>query len=65
LSQREQEVCRLLAGGHTNREIAKAMSISEKTVGSHIDHIMTKLGVRSRTRIAVWAAQHGMSSAPD
>ena len=64
LSRREREVCQLLAQGLTNREIAKAMSISEKTVGSHIDHIMTKLGTRSRTRIAVWAAQQGTGRTP-
>ena len=58
LSPREYEVSQLLANGLTNREIAHALSISEKTVGSHIDHIMTKLGLRSRTRIAVWAVEH-------
>jgi DNA-binding CsgD family transcriptional regulator/tetratricopeptide (TPR) repeat protein len=58
LSPRELEVGRLLARGFTNREIAGALSISEKTVGSHIDHIMTKVGLRSRTRIALWAVEH-------
>jgi predicted ATPase/DNA-binding CsgD family transcriptional regulator len=62
LSRREREVSELLARGLTNREIAGALSISERTVGSHIDHIMTKLGLRSRTRIAVWAIEHGLGS---
>jgi predicted ATPase/DNA-binding CsgD family transcriptional regulator len=59
LSQREQQVSALIAEGLTNRQIARTLSISEKTVGSHIDHIMTKLDLRSRTRIAVWAVERG------
>jgi DNA-binding NarL/FixJ family response regulator len=55
-------VSQLIAQGLTNREISRALSISEKTVGSHVDHIMTKLDLRSRTRIAVWAIQHGLGS---
>ncbi len=62
LTSREREVSRLLADGLTNREIARALCIAEKTVASHIDHIMTKLGLRSRTRIAVWAAERGPRS---
>jgi len=38
--------------------------ISERTVGSHVDHIMTKLGIRSRTRVAVWAVEHGLGGSP-
>jgi DNA-binding NarL/FixJ family response regulator len=60
LSPRERQVSQLIAQGLTNREISRALSISEKTVGSHVDHIMTKLDLRSRTRIAVWASQHGL-----
>jgi DNA-binding NarL/FixJ family response regulator len=60
LSPREREVSLLIAQGLTNRQIARAMAITEKTVGSHVDHIMTKLDLRSRTRIAVWATQHGL-----
>jgi DNA-binding CsgD family transcriptional regulator len=71
LSPREREVSRLIAQGLTNqgltnRQIARALAITEKTVGSHVDHIMTKLDLRSRTRIAVWATQHGLGpSRPD
>ncbi len=57
LSRREREVIHLLAEGLTNREIAGTLMITERTVGSHIEHIMTKLGTHSRTRVAVWAAQ--------
>ena len=60
LSPREREVSRLIAQGLTNRQIARALAITEKTVCSHVDHIMTKLDLRSRTRIAVWATQHGL-----
>ena len=60
LSRREREVTQLLAQGLTNRQISGALSISERTVGSHIEHIMTKLGIRSRTRVAVWAIDHGL-----
>jgi DNA-binding CsgD family transcriptional regulator/tetratricopeptide (TPR) repeat protein len=60
LTRREREVSRLVAEGLTNRQICHALSISERTVGSHIEHIMTKLNARSRTRIAVWAIEHGL-----
>ena len=60
LSRREREVSRLIAEGLTNRQISQALSISERTVGSHVDHIMTKLNARSRTRIAVWAVEQGL-----
>jgi non-specific serine/threonine protein kinase len=60
LSQREREVTALVAGGLSNRQIATALKIAEKTVANHVDHIMTKLELRTRTRIAVWAVEHGL-----
>ncbi len=60
LSHREREVSALIAQGLTNRQISTTLSIAEKTVGSHIAHIMTKLDLRSRTQIAVWAVGHGL-----
>ena len=65
LSRREREVTRLLAQGLTYREISGALSISERTVGSHVEHVMTKLGIRSRTRVAVWAVEHGLGAHPN
>jgi non-specific serine/threonine protein kinase len=64
LSHREREVTTLLARGLSNREIGAALNIAEKTVANHVDHIMTKLELRSRTRIAVWAVEHGLDRTP-
>jgi DNA-binding CsgD family transcriptional regulator len=56
LTARELEVARLVAAGSTNREIAAALFVSPKTVSSHIEHILTKLGAARRTEIAAWVA---------
>jgi DNA-binding CsgD family transcriptional regulator len=58
LSGRELEVVRLVAAGHTNREIANALFISEHTVARHIQNIFAKLGVSSRTALAGYAFEH-------
>lgn len=50
LTERETEILRLMAGGHTNREIGEALHIAEGTVKNHISNILAKLGVRDRTR---------------
>lgn len=49
-----------LARGASNRDIARALHISQKTVGNHIEHIFTKLGVSTRTSAALFAMQHGL-----
>ena len=59
LSAREEEVLRTIAGGLTNAEIAGALHISLSTVKAHIASLMTKLGVRNRVEIAVWAYETG------
>lgn len=64
LSGREREVAALVARGFSNREIAEALSISEKTAENHVQHIMDKLGVNSRAQIAVWAAGQGEAASP-
>jgi DNA-binding CsgD family transcriptional regulator len=56
LSKRELEVCELLGRGMTNREIAQTLFISETTVKVHVRHIFKKLGVRSRTEVALVGA---------
>jgi predicted ATPase/DNA-binding CsgD family transcriptional regulator len=62
LSAREREVAALIARGLTSREIAAELIVSERTVDTHADHIRTKLGLRSRTDIAAWAAARGLRS---
>ena len=57
LTGRESEVARLIAGGLTNGEIAARLRISERTVDAHVEHIRNKLGLRTRTQIAVWAKE--------
>jgi DNA-binding CsgD family transcriptional regulator len=58
LSERELQVLRLLAAGRTNREVAEALFISEKTVARHVSNIFDKLGVSSRTGATAWAYEH-------
>jgi tetratricopeptide (TPR) repeat protein/DNA-binding CsgD family transcriptional regulator len=60
LTVREREVAALIARGESNREIAAALVISERTVESHVTHILTKLAFSSRARIAAWAAGKGL-----
>ena len=56
LAKRELEVARLVAEGLSNKQIGARLFISEATVASHMRHIMDKLGVNSRSQIAVWMA---------
>nr|WP_084755902.1 helix-turn-helix transcriptional regulator [Pseudonocardia thermophila] len=60
LTARELEVLTCLAAGQTNREIAAALVISEKTVARHLSNIFAKLGVTSRTAAAAYAFAHGL-----
>ena len=62
LTEREAEVIALVAAGRTNREIAGALFISEKTVARHLSNIFTKLGLPSRTAAAAFAFEHGLAS---
>ncbi|MGE0541627.1 MAG: tetratricopeptide repeat protein [Dehalococcoidia bacterium] len=58
LTRREREVATLVARGMTNRQIAQALTITEGTAGSHIEHILAKLGFQSRSQIAAWTVSH-------
>jgi DNA-binding NarL/FixJ family response regulator len=60
LSERELDVVRYIARGATNREIAQALVISEGTVKSHISNVLSRLGLRDRTQIAIYARDHGL-----
>lgn len=60
LSVRETEVIRLMAGGYSNREIARALSKSEGTIKNQVSSILAKLGVRDRTRAVLKAIELGL-----
>ena len=61
LSDREVEVLRLVAQGRTSKEIAKALVITEKTAGHHVEHIYAKTGVSTRVGAALFAMQHDLA----
>jgi DNA-binding NarL/FixJ family response regulator len=63
LTDREEEVLRLVATGLPNREIACILFVAESTIKTHVEHILGKLGVSDRVQAAVWAARHGLVSA--
>jgi DNA-binding NarL/FixJ family response regulator len=58
LTAREREVLQLLAEGRSNREIARMLTVSEKTVKTHVSNVLMKLGVADRTQAALWAVRH-------
>jgi hypothetical protein len=53
-------VAQLIARGLSNREIADKLVVSTRTAEAHAEHIRSKLGVRNRTEIAMWAARNGL-----
>jgi HD-GYP domain-containing protein (c-di-GMP phosphodiesterase class II) len=65
LTEREAEVLVHLARGRSNREIAEALVVSQKTIGAHLEHIYTKLGVRTRTQAALYAMREGLAPGID
>jgi DNA-binding NarL/FixJ family response regulator len=62
LTAREREVLALLGQGMSNRQIADALFVAEKTVKTHMSSILTKLRVHDRTQAALYAARHGVES---
>jgi two-component system, NarL family, response regulator LiaR len=58
LSPREREVLRLIARGHSNRQIAKDLAIGEQTVKTHVRGILAKLGLQDRVQAAIFALRH-------
>ena len=65
LSEREREVLRRLALGHTNREIAEELMVSSETVKTHVGNILAKLHLVHRTQAVVYALKHGLISLED
>jgi len=59
LTAREREVLAGIADGRSNREIARLLRVSEKTVKAHVSAVLAKLGVQDRTQAAVYAVRHG------
>ena len=60
LTRREREIATLVATGLTNREIAGKLYLSVRTVEVHVDHILTKLGFRTRTQLTAWIHEEGL-----
>jgi DNA-binding NarL/FixJ family response regulator len=63
LTAREREVLSRIAEGRSNREIARLLGLSEKTVKAHVSSVLAKLGVQDRTQAAVYAVRHGSDEA--
>ena len=57
LTRREREIAGLLAEGMSNKEIATRLVISQRTVETHVDHVLGKLGITSRAQVASWVAE--------
>ena len=64
LTPRESEVLRLIAAGKSNREIARALFVSEATVKTHVNRIFAKTGSRDRTQAMRYAFDHGYADPP-
>ncbi len=60
LTRRQQEVAGLVAQGLTNAEIARRLVLTPGTVASHMEHILRRLNLRSRSQVAVWAVEQGL-----
>jgi len=63
LSEQERAIALLIAQGKSNREIAEALVISQRTVGTHIGHIYAKLGLGTRAQLVGWVVEKGLGIA--
>jgi NarL family two-component system response regulator LiaR len=64
LTPRETEVLQLIVGGRSNKRIALELGIAEKTVKTHVGHLLAKLGVSDRTQAALLAVRDGLAGSP-
>jgi two-component system, OmpR family, sensor kinase len=64
LTRRQQEVAALIAQGLTNEEIALRLVLTPGTVANHVGSILERLGLRSRSQVAVWAIERGLTQPP-
>ncbi|HUG55592.1 MAG TPA: LuxR C-terminal-related transcriptional regulator [Candidatus Limnocylindrales bacterium] len=62
LTARERQIAALVARGQTNREIALQLTLSERTVENHLQHILNRLDLRSRAQIARWVAERSLAA---
>jgi DNA-binding NarL/FixJ family response regulator len=60
LTPRESQVLGLIAKGQTNRQIARALGVSEKTVKTHVTNLLRRIDAADRTQAALWAVRHGI-----
>jgi DNA-binding NarL/FixJ family response regulator len=64
LTSREAEIAGLIASGASNRQIAERLVLSERTVETHVQHILQKLDFQSRTQVAAWAVEVDLPRPP-
>jgi non-specific serine/threonine protein kinase len=55
------EVAALIASGKSNREIAELLVVGERTIETHVGHVLSKLGFTSRAQVAAWAVEKGLA----
>ncbi|WP_295119585.1 response regulator transcription factor [uncultured Leifsonia sp.] len=60
VTPREAEVIRLVAAGNTNQQIATILGVTERTARTHVSNVLSKLGLASRTQVAMWAVENGL-----